>query len=89
MVAPLWPHAAKRMLSFFPPRPIGAATALGGIELLATESFHELLRVRRLLETVDVKPLAVVIKRMASRAERQVSTELMYLVLAALAEPRR
>ena len=34
--------------------------------------------------------MAVVMERVASRAERQVSTELVYLVVAApLAEPRR
>jgi hypothetical protein len=48
------------------------------------------LRIHCLLEAVDVKPLAVVIKRVASRAKRQVSTELMYLVVAvAVAQPRR
>ena len=37
-----------------------------------------------------VKPLAAVIERVASRAERQVSTALVYLVGAApVAEPRR
>jgi hypothetical protein len=63
---------------------------LDGIKLLAAKSLQELLRVRQLLKAIDVKPLAIVIKRVASRAERQVSTELMYLVVAiALAEPRR
>ena len=71
-------------------RPIGAAGALDRIELLATKSLHELLRVRWLLKAIDVKPLAVVIERMASRAERQISTEFVYLVVAvALAHPRR
>jgi hypothetical protein len=58
------------------------AAALDRIKLLAAKSLHELLRVRRLLETIDVKPLAVVMERVASRAERQVSTELVYLVVA-------
>jgi len=43
-----------------PPRPIGPAPALGRIELLAAKSLQEFLRVRWLLETIDVKPLAVV-----------------------------
>ena len=87
---PLWPHAAKRMLNFFPPRPINAAAALDRIELLAVKSLHELLRVRWFLKAVDVKPLAVVMQRVTSRAKRQVSTERMYLVVAvAFAQPRR
>ena len=68
----------RQALSFFPRRPVGAAAALGRIELRATEFVHELLRVRMLLEAVDVKPLAVVMERVASRAERQLSTELVY-----------
>ena len=80
----------RQALLFFPRRPIGAAAALGRIELRATKSVHELLRVRLLLEAVDVKPLAVVMERVASRAERQISTELVYVVVAApLADPRR
>jgi hypothetical protein len=60
------------------------------IELLATKSLHKLLRVHWLLKAIDVKPLAVVKKRMASRAKRQVSTKPVYLVVAvAFAQPRR
>jgi hypothetical protein len=65
---------ANKLANFFPPRPIGAAAALGRIELLAAEPLHVLLRVRWLLETIDMKPLSIVIQRMPGRAERQVTT---------------
>ena len=84
------PHSVRLALTFFPSRPIGAAAALDRIELLAAKSFHELMRVRCLLEAIDVKPLAVVLERVASRAERQVSTELVdFVVAVALTNPRR
>jgi hypothetical protein len=66
-----------------------AAAALDRRELLAIKSLHELLRVRRLLKAIDVKPLAIVTKGMASRAQRQVSAEFVYLIVAiAFAEAR-
>jgi hypothetical protein len=53
------------------------------IEALTAEPFHELLRVGGFFEAVDVKPLAIVIERMTTRTQRQVSAELVYLVVAA------
>jgi hypothetical protein len=72
-----------------PSCPAGAAPALCGIEFLTAEPFQEFLCVGGVPKTINVKPLAVVIKGVASRAQRQVSAEFVYLfVAAALAETR-
>jgi hypothetical protein len=50
---------------------------------------HKLVRVSCLLEAVNMEPLAVVIERVASGAECQVSAKLVDLIIAvALAKPR-
>ena len=54
IVAPLLLHAAKRMLNFLPPRPIGTAAASIGLNFSPSESFHELLRVGQLFEAIEL-----------------------------------
>jgi hypothetical protein len=67
-----------------------AAAAFAWMKSLASEPLHEFMRVSRLLEAVNVKPLIVVIKRVTSRAERKVAAKLMDFVVAiSLAKPRR
>jgi hypothetical protein len=43
------------------------------IKFFSAESLHELFSVGRLAETIDMKPLLVMKKSMASRAQRQIA----------------
>src|SRR5579864_7714230 len=54
--------------SFPPTHPVPPLPALPRIEFFALEASHELLRIRRGGEAVDVEPLPVVTDAMAARA---------------------
>ena len=70
--------------------PVAAASTFSGVEFLAAKFLQKFLRVGRLLKTIDVKPLFVMIERVAARAESKASAEFMYLfVTAPFAETRR
>jgi hypothetical protein len=69
---------------FFPPHPIPPLSSLRRIKLLAAEPRHELLRIRRDRETVDVEPLPVMMDAMAAQAERQILAEVVDGLVAAV-----
>jgi hypothetical protein len=57
---------ARGTLPLHPSCPVCATSAFSRIKFLATKSLQKFLRVRGLLETIDVKPLSVVIERVAA-----------------------
>ncbi len=69
---------------FFPLHPIPPLPSLRRIEFLATETRHELLRIGRVREAVDVKPLLVVADAMAAQAQRQILAEVVDDLVAAV-----
>jgi hypothetical protein len=62
---------------FFPLHPIPPLPSLRRIKLLAVETRHELLRVRRGGEAVDVERLPIMANAMAAQAQRQIFAELV------------
>ena len=69
---------------FFPLHPIPPLPSLRRIEFLATETRHELLRIGRVRETVDVEPLLVMTDAMAAQAQRQILAEVVDGLVAAV-----
>ena len=53
---------------FSPLHPISPLPSLRRIEFLAAETRHELVRIRRVGEAIDIEPLLVVANAMAARA---------------------
>lgn len=74
----------KRVGLFFPLHPIAPLPSLRRIEFLAAEPRHELLRIRRVGEAVDIEPLPVVENAMAARAQRQILAEVVDGFVAAV-----
>jgi hypothetical protein len=68
---------------FFPLHPIPPLPSLRRIEFLAAETRHELLRVRRVGEAIDVEPLLVVADGVSAQAQRQILAEVMDGLVAA------
>jgi hypothetical protein len=62
---------------FFPLHPIPPFPSLRQIEFFAAETRHELRRVRRVGEAVDVEPLPVVADAMPAPAQRQFLAEVV------------
>jgi hypothetical protein len=61
---------------------MGAVATFGRAKFRTAKPNHKLVRVSCLLEAVNVEPLAVVIERVASGAECQVSAKLVDLIIA-------
>jgi hypothetical protein len=74
----------KRVGLFSPLHPIVPLPSLRRIEFFAAEPRHELLRIRRIGEAVDVEPLLVMADAMAARAERQILAEVVDRFVAAV-----
>jgi hypothetical protein len=69
---------------FFPLHPILPLPSLPRIKLLAAETRHELLRIRRVGEAVDVEPLPIMADAVAARAQRQILAEVVDDFVAAV-----
>jgi hypothetical protein len=62
---------------FFPLHPIPPLPSLRRIELFSAKPLHELLRIRRIGEAIDIEPLPIVADAMAAPSQRQILAEVV------------